>query len=120
MGGFKAQRSHVTALAWASLAAPSSPPTASDNRHTLQQQQHLQPQDKLLLFTGSSDGCVRLHGQLVEALGRVEVQGAGVLLGGNPMQLHKTLHEVDLRGVTCLSVKPADASRLQTGKLAAS
>ena len=121
VGGFRAQRSHITALAWAALPTPASPPSpppqAPDQQH--HPHQHLQAQEQLLLFSGSSDGCVRVHGQCVEALGKAEVPpGAGALLKGDLMQLRKTLHEVDLLEVTCLSVKPSEV--VESGKLAMS
>ncbi|KAL0042386.1 hypothetical protein WJX77_010878 [Trebouxia sp. C0004] len=47
----------------------------------------------------------RLHSQSVQSLGEATVQSAGALLEGELMQLRKTLHEADLLGVTCLSVK---------------
>ncbi|DBA85227.1 TPA: hypothetical protein ACH3X2_005930 [Trebouxia sp. C0005] len=116
VGGFKAQRSWVTALSWAamptlssssSLSPPSSPSPSHPEQHHHAQ---LQQQDQLLLITGSSDGCLRLHSQSVERLGEATVQSAGALVDGELMQLRKTLHEADLLGTTCLSVKLHEAS----------
>lgn len=121
VGGFKAQRSWVTALSWAamptlssssSLSPPSSPSPSHPEQHHHAQ---LQQQDQLLLITGSSDGCLRLHSQSVERLGEATVQSAGALVDGELMQLRKTLHEADLLGTTCLSVKLHEAS--SSGKL---
>ena len=112
VGGFKAQRSWVTALSWAampSVASSSSslpPPSSYPEQHHHNQ---LQQQDQLLLITGSSDGCLRLHSQSVQSLGAATVQSAGGLVEGELMQLRKTLHEADLLGVTCLAVKLREA-----------
>ena len=43
------------------------------------------------------------------------VQSAGAVVDGQLMQLRKTLHEADLLGVTCLSVKLRKG--LSSGKL---
>lgn len=110
VGGFEAQRSWVTALSWASmptLSSSSSSPSSHPEQHHHAQ---LQQQDQLLLITGSSDGCLRLHSQSVESLGEATVQSAGTLVEGELMQLRKTLHEADLLGVTCLTVKLCEAS----------
>jgi len=122
VGGFKAQRSWVTALTWAAMqtlsssspssSSPSSPSSSHPEQH---HQAQLQQQDQLLLITGSSDGCLRLHSQSVQSLGPATVQSAGGLVEGELMQLHKTLHEADLLGVTCLTVKLCEAS--SSGKL---
>lgn len=107
VGGCRAQRSWVSALSWAASPAPPSPPPSPPSH---QPHDHLHQQDELLLISGSSDGCLRLHSQSVRALGAAKGQGAGALLGGEVLQLRKTLHEVDLLGVTCVSVKLAEAT----------
>ena len=109
VGGYKAQKSYVTTLSWASL--PHQPPQdtpAQPHGQTLPQ-----GRDQLLLFSGSSNGCVRLHAQSVESLGGAGMQCQGQLLQGNLMPSSKTLHPADLMGVTCLAVKRA--SSFQTG-----
>jgi len=118
VGGFKAQRSWVTALSWAAMPTLSSSSSSSPSSSSHPEQHHhnkLQQQDHLLLITGSSDGCLRLHSQSVESLGEATVQSAGALVEGELMQLRKTLLEADLLGVTCLSVKLREAS--SSGKL---
>ncbi len=118
VGGFKAQRSWVTALSWAAMPTLSSSSSSSPPSSSHPEQHHhaqLQQQDQLLLITGSSDGCLRLHSQSVESLGEATVQSAGALVEGEQMQLRKTLHEADLLGVTCLAVKLREAS--SSGKL---
>ena len=117
VGGFKAQRSWVTALSWAAMPTLSSSSSSSHSSSHPEQHHHnqLQQQDQLLLITGSSDGCLRLHSQSVQSLGEATVQSAGVLVEGEVMQLRKTLLEADLLGVTCLSVKLCEAS--SSGKL---
>ncbi len=114
VGGFKAQRSWVTALSWAAMSTPSSSSSSSPSSHPKQHHQH-QQQHQLLLITGSSDGCLRLHSQSIESLGAATAQSAGALVEGEVMQLRKTLLEADLLGVTCLSVKMREAS--SSGKL---
>ena len=70
----------------------------------------LQGKDQLLLISGSSDGCVRLHTQSVEAVDAAKMPTAGQLLEGGLLWFCNTLHDVDLLGVTCLAVKQhADA-----------
>lgn len=64
-----------------------------------------QARDQLLLFSGSSAGCVALHAQSVQALGEAQMQPQGRLIQGDLMPGRKTLHPVDLLGVTCLAVK---------------
>jgi len=115
VGGFKAQRSWVTALSWAAMPNLSSSSSSSSPSSQPEQHHHHQQQDQLLLITGSSDGCLRLHSQSVESLGEATVQSAGALVEGEQMQLRKTLHEADLLGVTCLAVKLREAS--SSGKL---
>ena len=146
IGGFRAQRSHVTAVAWATF--PPTQPPASDTapqhnpqptRHTgpqtqgTQSQLQQQPASQLMLVTGSSAGCLRLpgqsveapvtaqlgkggavHGQSVEAPATAQMGKAGAMLRSDLMQLHRTLHDVDLLGVTCVSVKPTAA--ISTGQ----
>lgn len=114
MGGFKAQKSYIGALTWASL--PGQAP--ADPSGQPQGQTPPQGKDQLLLFSGSSDGCVRVHAQSVEALSAAQVQSRGAQLQGDLMQLGKTLHPADLLGVTCLAVKRATSS--QTGMAAQS
>jgi len=115
VGGFKAQRSWVTALSWASMPTLSSSSSSSSSHPEQHHHAQLQQQDQLLLITGSSDGCFRLHSQSVESLGAATAQSAGALVEGEVMQLRKTLHEADLLGVTCLTVKLREAS--SSGKL---
>ncbi len=116
VGGFKAQRSWVTALSWAAMPTFSCSSSSSPSSHPEQHHHNqLQQQDQLLLITGSSDGCLRLHSQSVSSLGEATVQSAGGLVEGELMQLRKTLLEADLLGVTCLSVKLREAS--SSGKL---
>lgn len=112
MGGFKAQKSYIGALSWASLPgqAPADPPGQAPSQ-TLPQ-----GKDQLLLFSGSSDGCVRVHAQAVEALGAAQLPSQGGLLQGDLMQLGKTLHPADLLCVTCLAVKRAGS--VKTGLIA--
>ena len=104
----------MTALTWAALPE-SDAATAVAGQPPLQgpQQQRLQP--------GSSDGCLRLHGQSVGALGLAKrSNGGSVLKNAGFMHLHKTLHDVDLLGVTCLSVKatvPTSPGELLNKKL---
>ena len=114
MGGFTAEKSYITALSWASLRCP--PP--QDTPAQSHRQAWPQGRDQLLLFSGSSDGCVRLHAQSVEALGAAELQSQGQLLQGGLMPLSKTLHPADLLSVTCLAVK--SASSVQTGSFSQS
>lgn len=96
----------MTALAWATLpSATSQSPAAPCQVH-----RPLQPDQQLLLVTGSSDGCVRLHRQTARALGDARIGGRGAMLSCDLMHLHRTLHDVDLLGVTCVSVKPAACS----------
>lgn len=111
VGGFKAQRSYITALSWASMPDLLTPTATltQPQRHTL-----LQGNDHLVLFSGSSDGCVRLHAQSVDSMGTAQMQSPGQLLKGGLMQPHKTIHKVDLLGVTCLAVKALDNA--QTGE----
>jgi len=61
VGGFKAQRSWVTALSWAAMPTLSSSSSSSPPSSSHPEQHHhaqLQQQDQLLLITGSSDGCL--------------------------------------------------------------
>jgi len=115
VGGFKAQRSWVTALSWAAMPNLSSSSSSSSPSSQPEQHHHHQQQDQLLLITGSSDGCLRLHSQSAKSLGAATVQSAGALVEGELMQLRKTLHEADLLGVTCLTVKLCEAA--SSGKL---
>lgn len=112
VGGYKAQKCYITALSWASL--PHQAPT--DTPVQPHSQGPPQGRDQLLLFSGGSDGCVRLHAQSVESLGAVQMQCQGQLLQDNLMQLDKTLHPVDLLGVTCFAVKRVHNA--QTGEIA--
>ena len=104
IGGFKAQHAWVTCLAWAispQQTSPTSPPSQSPLPGLGSPQV-----SQLLLFSGSSDGCVGLHSQSVQHLGRAVLSSApGGLLQPGLMQLRETLHDVDLLGVTCMSVK---------------
>lgn len=97
IGGFKAQRSWVTCLAWA--VTPPSPPLQGQGSPPSSNTQ-------LLLFSGSSDGCLRLHTQSVTHLGKALAGDApGGLLQKDLMQRQETVHEADLLGVTCMDVK---------------
>lgn len=109
VGGFKAQKSYITALSWGSL--PHQPPL--DTPPQPHSQALPQGRHQLLLFSGSSDGCVRLHAQSVDTLGAAQMQTQGQLLQGNLMPQRQTLHPADLLGVACLAVKRA--SSVQTG-----
>lgn len=69
---------------------------------------------ELLLFSGSSDGCVRLHTQSLQHLGRaVAGDGPAGLVQQGLMHLQETLHEVDLLGVTCLAVRASAGTQPQ-------
>ena len=114
MGGFTAHKSYITALSWAAL--PHQPPQEPPVQPHSQALPH--GRDQLLLFSGSSDGSVRLHTQSVETLGAAQMQLQGQLLEGNLMPLSKTLQAADLLGVTCLAIKRA--RNVQTGVIASS